>query len=255
MTNKEFVDKLLNIANNYKTIYAYGTWGQVLNNAIITNKTKQYPNWYTSSRQKMLRDLVGKGYFVFDCVGMIKAVLWGWNGSNTTNGGAVYQSNGVPDLSANGMINTCKNISTNFSNIEMGEAVWMEGHIGVYWKDGQVIECSPAFKNKVQITKLSQRNWKKHGKLPWITYLSNNFLPPRGYFKPGDSGSNVEKIDAWLATWIPTQVKGDYYGNFTEKNIMALQQKAKNDGIYDDEIDGYVGPKTLKAMKYYGFEE
>lgn len=244
MTNKEFVDKLLNIANNYKTIYAYGTWGQVLNNAIITNKTKQYPNWYTSSRQKMLRDLVGKGYFVFDCVGMIKAILWGWNGSNTTNGGAVYQSNGVPDLSANGMINTCNNISSNFSNIEMGEAVWMDGHIGVYWGNGQVIECSPAFKNKVQITKLSQRNWKKHGKLPWITY-KQSFLPSKGYFTKGDSGKNVEKIDDWFAS----KVKGDYYGNYTTAVVKEFQRQ---NGL---EQDGNIGPITLAKMKEQGFKE
>lgn len=252
MTNKEFVNKLLNIVNNYKTIYAYGTWGQVLNNTIITNKTKQYPSWYTSSRQKMLRDLVGKGYFVFDCVGMIKATLWEWNGSNTTNGGATYGSNGVPDLSANGMINKCIDVSTNFSNIVPGEAVWMNGHIGIYYKDGQVIECSPAFKNKVQITNLSQRKWLKHGKLPWISYNGgSSFLPAKGYFAPGDSGANVEKLDAWLSE----QVKGDYYGVYTTNCVKALQTKGKQDGVYDDVIDGNFGPKTLVTAKHYGFKE
>ena len=254
MNNQEFINRLLKIVSNYKTIYAYGTWGQVLTNNVITNKTKQYSWWYTSSRQSMLKNLVGKGYYVFDCVGLIKAVLWGWVGNGTVNGGAVYQSNNVPDVSANGMIEKCYDVSTNMNNITMGEVVWMDGHIGVYYQNGQVIECSPAFQNKVQITTLSQRQWKKHGKLPYISY-SASFLPPRGYFKPGDSGANVEKIDSWLMGWIPTQVKGDYYGNFTEKCIMALQQKAKNDGIYNDAIDGCIGQKTLNAMKYYGFKE
>ncbi len=254
MNNQVFINKLLDIVNNYKTIYAYGTWGQVLTNDIINSKTKQYSWWYTSSKQKELKNLVGKGYYVFDCVGLIKGVLWGWSGNGTRNGGAVYQSNGVPDLSANGMINKCSNISTNFSNIEMGEAVWMDGHIGIYYKDNQVIECSPAFKNKVQITKLSQRKWVKHGKLPYIKY-TENFLPSRGYFKVGDSGANVQKIDEWFMKWIPENVKGDYYGNFTEKCTMALQQKGKDDGIYDDAIDGCFGKKTLAVAKYYGFKE
>lgn len=256
MTNKDLVAKLLDIVNNYKTIYAYGTWGQVLTNDIINSKTKQYSWWYTTAKQNELRNLVGKGYYVFDCVGMIKAVLWGWKGDGTRNGGAVYQSNGVPDVSANGMIEKCSGVSSNFSNIEMGEAVWMDGHIGIYYQNGQVIECSPAFQNKVQITNLSQRKWQKHGKLPWITYESGgSFLPPRGYFQPGDSGANVEKIDNWFMAWIPENVRGDYYGNFTQKCTMALQQKAKEDGIYDDNIDGYFGPKTLAAAKYYGFKE
>lgn len=254
MNNQVFINKLLNIVNNFKTIYAYGTWGQVLTTTIITNKTKQYSWWYTSAKQKELKKLVGKGYYVFDCVGLIKSVLWGWKGDGTKNGGAVYQSNNVPDVSANGMINKCYDVSTNMKNISMGEVVWMDGHIGVYYKDNQVIECSPAFKNKVQITKLSQRKWLKHGKLPYVTY-NNSFLPERGYFKVGDSGANVEKIDSWLAEWIPQNVKGNYYGNFTEKSIMALQQKAKDDGIYNDAIDGCIGPLTLKAMEYYGFKE
>lgn len=256
MNNQEFVDKLLNIVNNYKTVYAYGTWGQVLNNDIINSKAKQYSWWYTDSRKSMLKNLVGKGYYVFDCVGLIKAILWGWKGDGTRNGGAIYEFNGVPDVSANGMIDKCTNVSSNFSNIEMGEAVWMEGHIGIYYQNGQVIECSPAFSNKVQITNLSQRKWLKHGKLPWIKYSSGvSFLPSRGYFQPGDSSANVQKIDNWFMSWIPENVKGDYFGNFTQKCTMALQQKAKDDGIYDDVIDGNFGPKTLAAAKYYGFKE
>jgi peptidoglycan hydrolase-like protein with peptidoglycan-binding domain len=36
---------------------------------------------------------------------------------------------------------------------------------------------------------------------------------------------------------------------------MALQQKGKDDGIYDDVIDGKFGPKTLETAKHYGFKE
>ena len=243
MTNKEFVDKLLNIVNNYKTIYAYGTFGQKLTTSIINQKAKQYPNWYTSTRKNNLLNLVGKNYFAFDCVGLIKGVLWGWNGSNTTNGGAKYQSGGVPDINANGLINKCTNISTNFSSITRGEVVWMNGHIGVYYKNGQVIECSPAFNNKVQITNLTQRAWKKHGYLPWITYSSSNFLPSRGYFKKGDSGKNVEKICDFLSTF----VKGDYFGDYAVACTKVFQ---KQNGL---EADGNIGPITLAKMKEKGF--
>lgn len=248
MTNKEFVSKLLNVANNCKTIYAYGTWGQILNNSIINAKTKQYSWWYTTARINMLRKLVGKGYFVFDCVGMIKGVLWGWNGSNTTNGGATYGSNGVPDLSANGMINKCIDVSTNFSNIVPGEAVWMDGHIGVYYKDGQVIECSPAFKNKVQITNLSQRKWLKHGKIPWIKYedvpIPTSFFPQKGYYTVGDSDSHVELIDKFLAA----KTEGGYFGTYTKFAVMAYQH------INKLEEDGNIGPITLRSMKSNGLD-
>ena len=185
MNNRIFIDTLLNIVNNYNTVYAYGTWGQKLNDSIINQKAKQYPKWYTSTRINNLKKLIDKNYWCFDCSGLIKAVLWGWSGNTkSNNGGAKYQSNNVPDVSANGLINKCTNISTDFSKIIMGEVVWMNGHVGIYYKDNQVIECSPSFKNKVQITNLSQRKWIKHGKLPWINYIKGEtFLPERGYFK------------------------------------------------------------------------
>ncbi len=246
MNNREFINKLLNIVNNYKTVYAYGTWGQIVTKSLITKKAKQYPNWYTSERKNNLQKLINKNYWCFDCSGLIKAVLWGWNGnSSLSNGGAVYKSNNIPDVSANGMIKRCSNISTNFTNIEMGELLWMDGHVGIYYKDNQVIECSPAFKNKVQITKLSQRKWLKHGKLPWIEYKQDSFLPPRGYFKKGDSGKNVEKICEFYSNL----VKGSYYGNYVEACIKVFQ---KQNGLKQD---GCIGPITLAKMKENGFKE
>ena len=72
MTAKELVARLLDIEKNYKTVYAYGVFGAPISEKIITAKAKQYPSWYTSSRQNMLRGLIGKGYFGFDCVNLIK---------------------------------------------------------------------------------------------------------------------------------------------------------------------------------------
>ena len=118
-------------------------------------------------------------YFGFDCVCLIKSVLWGWEGSSKTYGGATYASNGVPDIGADTMITKCSNISTDFSTIEIGEAVWIKGHIGVYVGDGLVVECTPAWENKVQFTALKNigdkagyhsRTWIKHGKLPYVEY-------------------------------------------------------------------------------------
>ena len=90
-----------------------------------------------------------------------------------------YASNGVPDLGADTMITKCSGVSADFGGIVPGEAVWLPGHIGVYIGGGKVIECSPAFKNCVQVTAclnigaisgMNGRKWTKHGKLPYITY-------------------------------------------------------------------------------------
>lgn len=170
MNNKEFVLKLKDIVN-FKTVYMWGVFGSPVTESIIAAKSKQYPSWYTSARQASLRKLIGKGYFGFDCVGLIKGVLWGWNGDTSkTYGGAKYASNGVPDISADGMLTKLLDVSSDFSKIEIGEAVWMKGHIGVYIGNGQVIESTPAWRNGVQFTMLKDRIWVKHGKLPWIKY-------------------------------------------------------------------------------------
>lgn len=118
----------------------------------------------------------------FDCVVLVKAILWGWNGNkNSSHGGANYGSNGVYDDGTEQIISRCKEVSTNFSNIKPGELLWMPGHVGVYVGNGNVIECTAAWEGKVLYSKIDSngarsRNgkyvyaWKKHGKLPYVDY-------------------------------------------------------------------------------------
>lgn len=118
----------------------------------------------------------------FDCVILIKAILWGWNGNkNHPHGGAIYGSNGVYDDNCEGIIARCKNVSTDFTNIEPGELLYMPGHVGIYIGNGNVIECTAAWGRKVLYSKVSSNGmrskngsvvgyWKKHGKLPYIDY-------------------------------------------------------------------------------------
>ena len=180
MNNKEFIAKLQNVADNFKTTYMWGVFGAPVTESVISSKKNQYPDWYTAARHAAFRALIGKNYFGFDCVCLIKAILWGWSGdASKSYGGATYISNDVPDIGADTMITKCTGVSTDFSNIVPGEAVWLTGHIGVYIGSGKVIECTPVWKNGVQVTAclnigaiagLNGRAWTKHGKLPYITY-------------------------------------------------------------------------------------
>ena len=178
MTNIELANKLKDIAQNYKTLYVMGCFGAPMTAANKRRYTQNHSYNKQASRTAMI-NAASADTFGFDCVCLIKGVLWGWNGSKTaTYGGAKYACNGVPDIGADSMINVCKNISTDFSKIEVGEAVWMSGHIGVYIGDGLAVECTPKWANKVQITACNcsksgynRRNWTKHGKLPYIIYV------------------------------------------------------------------------------------
>lgn len=177
MTGEQLAKKALDIAKNYKTSYMWGGLGRPITESNIQNSIAQY-----SENKKYAagaRRFVGQNKaFFFDCVGLIKSILWGWSGSNKSLGGAVYGSNGVPDINADTMIKRCK-VSTDFSNIQIGEALWCPGHIGIYIGDGLGVECTPAWANGVQITAVGNigtksiyktRRWTKHGKLPYVTY-------------------------------------------------------------------------------------
>lgn len=186
MTNTEFVKKLKDIATNYKTLYVIGCFGAAMTS---TNKARYINNgahdkYNARADRTAMINAATADTFGFDCVCLIKGVLWGWNGdASKVYGGAKYSSNGVPDIDADAMIGVCKNVSTNFDNIEIGEAVWCKGHIGVYIGNGLAVECTPSWKNCVQITACNRsvsgynrRNWVKHGKLPYITYVKENSL-------------------------------------------------------------------------------
>lgn len=277
MNASEFVAKLKDVANNYKTLYVMGCFGAPMN---ARNKTRYCNNHsynQQASRTKMIQN-ASSDTFGFDCVNLIKGILWGWNGDlNKTYGGASYKTHGVPDVSADGMIKLCTDLSTDFTKIEVGEAVWTNGHIGVYIGDGLAIECTPAWKNKVQITACnctkagySTRHWKKHGKLPYINYdvvtkkpakvevstntstnnTTNNTTKPEDVkMKMIKKGSKGKAVKVWQAI-VGANIDG-IFGPNTEKDTIAFQKKAFPTD--KSQWDGIVGDKTwtagLKSIK------
>lgn len=192
MNNLEFVNKAKEIYSNYDTTYSWGTF---------MNKNKN-------------------GKLCTDCSGFIKGVLWGY----PTKG--KYASNGVPDINANTMINRCSNVSTNFNNIEVGEVVWIKGHIGIYIGNGEVLEATSKWSSKLQKTALlnqkaikglNGRYWTKHGKLPYLNYIRND---SKVYVvKKGDNLTKIAKeykitVDQLAAL-----------NNIKNKNLIYVGQK------------------------------
>jgi hypothetical protein len=173
------------VALNCRTLYVMGCFG-----APMTAANRDYYCRNHSYNQQTVRSTMIKSataeVFGFDCSGLIKGLLWGWTGDHGhKRGGASYASNGVPDKNANQMIALCKDATTDFSKIEVGELLWMDGHVGIYIGAGKAVECTPSWKNGVQITEVRNvnsgagngRKWTKHGKLPWVTYVGSVDAP------------------------------------------------------------------------------
>lgn len=186
MNNIELANKAVDIAKNYKTLYIMGCFGSPMNSTNKKRYTANHSYNKQSSRTKMI-NAASSDTFGFDCVCLVKGILWGWKGDKTkTYGGAKYKTNGVPDINQESMIKQCKDVSTNFKNIEVGEFLWMKGHCGIYIGNGLAVEATPKWANKVQITAVGNigkksgyntRTWTKHGKLPYITYVKEETKP------------------------------------------------------------------------------
>lgn len=183
MNAQTLVDKAVDIAKNYKTLYVMGCFGAPLTGGNVTRYLKNHDYNKDAQRQAMIKAAANQSppVYGFDCVNLIKGILWGWRGDpSKTYGGAGYAVNGVPDVGADGMIKKCLEVSTTgWASMLPGEAVWCSGHIGIYIGNGLAVECSPRWENKVQITAVAgcgkkagynTRTWTKHGKMPWVDY-------------------------------------------------------------------------------------
>jgi len=185
----DFASTLKKIAKDCKTLYVYGSIGAHLRSDNIQRYIKKYPYNQKPKRLEKINESLDKGIFGFDCVCLVKSVLWGWCGDLDANyGGAVYKSNSVPDINANKMIEACHDISEDFSGLSIGEFLWMQDHCGIYVGDGLAVECTPLWQDGVQITSVGnlpsapssyhQRKWVKHGKLPYVDYSNEEKTSP-----------------------------------------------------------------------------
>jgi len=228
-TGWELANRSVYTARNFKTLYVMGCFGAPMNDKNKTRYTQNH-SYNTSSDRVAMIMAASSDTFGFDCVCFIKGLLWGWRGDTSkTYGGASYTSNGVPDVSADGMIKKCYDVSTDFSDIEVGEVVWMSGHIGVYIGGGLAVECTPKWDNNVQITAVGNigtvkgyntRTWTSHGKLPYVTYsgITDSTVP--------EGGGNTE---TGYVTY--TVVSGDTLSGIGARYGVSYQDIAALNGI------------------------
>ncbi len=243
MKSEDFIAKLKNAATNYKTVYVQGVFGAPMVTSPwdnIKRYTVKTDNTYNLKHAAEIQKTANKGYFGFDCVCLVKGILWGWCGDASKQyGGAGYAINGVPDIGTESMIGRCSGVSTTFSNIVPGELLWKNGHVGVYIGDGLAVECTPSYKGGVQITAVknigtksgySATTWTKHGKLPYVDYTE----------KANTTSAATVKIS------VPVLKQGVKVS--AVKALQALLNMRINAGL---DIDGSCGAKTTTAIKKF----
>ena len=268
-TNQELAAAYLDVAKNHKTLYVMGCFGAPMTPGNKVRYTTNHSYNKKAARTKKIH-AASPNTHGFDCVNLIKGLLWGWNGDKShTYGGSKYKSNGVPDISADQMIKVCKDVSTDFSTIMVGEAVWLPGHIGVYVGNGLVVECSPKWADAVQITAClnvghpdgyNGRGWTKHGKLPYVSYTQpvtepvpttkkEEFEVKVPVLKKGDKGEAVEAFQKHLlGHGYKMTNNGKTYdadGSFGQATENALKAYQKDHGL---DPDGSRGPVTFRSM-------
>lgn len=248
MTSKEFIEKLIKVSN-MKTYYIKGGFGLVLNASGKKRAIKQYK--YNEERADKINAL-DSATFGFDCCGLIKGVLWNFEGNlKKTYGGAEYESNGLNDLNEKGLFNLCNNISDDFENIKPGEFLYMPGHCGIYIGNGNVAESTPSGSCGVQITDIKRVKWKAHGELPQIVYqeskenIKNEKQDiPNYYLKMGSKGREVDKLQKCLNTLLNAGLDVDgIFGPLTRNALLQFQHK------YNLLLDGIYGPQCYKKMR------
>lgn len=179
MTSNEFVSKIYELLN-YKTLYVNGAWGWPMSQVNKERAISRNAYNAQTARSRKIK-AASSDTFGFDCVCMIKGVLWGWSGDvSKSYGGAGYNINGVPDINADQMIKVCQ-VFNDWTKIVPGAVVWKTGHIGVYVGGGLVVEATPIWKDGVQLTALNApkpgynyRTWTKWGLLPYIEYIEED---------------------------------------------------------------------------------
>ena len=200
----------------------------------------------------------------FDCVNLTKGILWGWVGdASKTFGGAKYGSNGVPDTNANGMIQRCHSVSTDFSAIEPGEGLWLEGHWGLYVGGGLAVECTnhTGWKSGVQITAVWNigkkqgyhgRFWTKHGKLPWVQYAGEveisepeKIILGSRTIRKGTQGTDVKELQEDLLRLGYQLPRFGADGDCGDETVAAIEAFQTDQGL---EVDGVFGPASFEAL-------
>lgn len=166
-TDKNNLDlvKWAQMAYDNKWGYVWGSHGNVLTSNELKRLEKTFGSHVTDKEEYIKSHWLGRR--TSDCVGLIKG--YGWY--DETSGTIKYGTNGMKDVTADGMFNAAveKGPISTMPNIP-GIAVWHQGHIGVYIGNGYVIHAANTYDGVIK-TPITSSGWTHWLKVPYINYI------------------------------------------------------------------------------------
>lgn len=166
-TDKNNLDlvKWAQMAYDNKWGYVWGSHGNVLTANELKRLEKTFGSHVTDKEDYIKSHWLGRR--TSDCVGLIKG--YGWY--DETSGTIKYGTNGMKDVTADGMFNAAveKGPISTMPDIP-GIAVWHQGHIGVYIGNGYVIHAANTYDGVIK-TPITSSGWTHWLKVPYINYI------------------------------------------------------------------------------------
>lgn len=166
-TDKNNLDlvKWAQMAYDNKWGYVWGSHGNVLTANELKRLEKTFGSHVTDKEEYIKSHWLGRR--TSDCVGLIKG--YGWY--DETNGTIKYGTNGMKDVTADGMFNAAveKGPISTMPDVP-GIAVWHQGHIGVYIGNGYVIHAANTYDGVIK-TPITSSGWTHWLKVPYINYV------------------------------------------------------------------------------------
>lgn len=184
---------------------------------------ESHPSLYYNTYPKNLLNTVQQGNYKYktaDCWNFIKALLWSncKQAYDLNVGSFCYQPNAeLGDWTGGQMLAKCYDRSTDMSNIEEGEFLYLiyqgGSHAGVYMGNGKVCEFTPIWENGCHFSDIASDGtrsykgvkcavWQEHGKMPWIEYPIKEephpITPPTEDITVVETdGDSDEKLSIW----------------------------------------------------------
>lgn len=144
--------------------YVWGSHGNLLDKTELERLESVFGAHVTDYDDFIRHNWLGKR--TADCVGLIKGYSW----YDTESGKITVGSNGMQDVTADGMFSAATEKGTIDTIPEIpGLAVWHEGHIGIYIGGGEVVEAMGTQYGVVK-TQLKNGRWTHWLKVPYIQY-------------------------------------------------------------------------------------